>query len=361
MEKLKLGVAYHGNRILRHVEEDMADITKHGMNVVVHMFSHNDWDRHVGVMKDIVQMSEAQGLEVWIDNWGLGGPPGDKSHFLQYHPEAHQVYSDGQPDPVSACYNSEAFVKFTTDWVDTVYDFGGRTIMWDEPRFKERKATWQMEAGESEPEFTCFCSTCKKLFEERYNRPMPTQITPELAEFRKWTVENYFNRVTSHSAALGMKNIIAIMPRTYAYTLGLMKLPHMDNFGIDPYWHPENPKRYQEPYQFVYRATVDLLARTAQNNKENHVWIQGYQIPAGYEDEIITAADAAFDAGARTILAWSYRGGESNTYRSEHCDRVWEAMGEAAHRLRSRWLDQVREERLGTLHAQSPELFKREK
>ena len=40
---LKTGVAYHGNRILRHVEEDMKDIAGHNMNIVVHMFTHNEF------------------------------------------------------------------------------------------------------------------------------------------------------------------------------------------------------------------------------------------------------------------------------------------------------------------------------
>ena len=118
MERLKTGVAYHGNRILSHVAQDMAEIARNNMDVVVHMFSHNDWDRHIGVMKEICNITEYYGLEVWIDNWGIGGPPGDKSHFLQYHPEAHQVYSDGTPDPVSACYNSPAFVAFTKSWIE---------------------------------------------------------------------------------------------------------------------------------------------------------------------------------------------------------------------------------------------------
>ena len=91
---LKLGVAYHGNRMLKHIREDMLDIVQHNFNLVVHMLSHNDWDRHKNIMKEIVEISQDAGLEVWIDNWGLGGPPGDKSHFLSYYPEAHQVYSN---------------------------------------------------------------------------------------------------------------------------------------------------------------------------------------------------------------------------------------------------------------------------
>ena len=82
MQTLKTGAAYHGCRMLHHVENDMRDMADNHMNLVVHMLSHTDWDRHCRVMKEIVEISEEAGLEVWLDNWGLGGPPGDKSHFL---------------------------------------------------------------------------------------------------------------------------------------------------------------------------------------------------------------------------------------------------------------------------------------
>ena len=70
VKKLKTGVAYHGNRILKHVEEDMKDISARNMNTVLHMFTHNDWDRHLGVMKNIFDISKENGLEVWVDNSG---------------------------------------------------------------------------------------------------------------------------------------------------------------------------------------------------------------------------------------------------------------------------------------------------
>lgn len=71
MEKLKLGVAYHGNRMLNQVQADMQDIIKHNMNLVVHMFSHNDMERNKSVMKDIISATKFLGLECWIDNWGI--------------------------------------------------------------------------------------------------------------------------------------------------------------------------------------------------------------------------------------------------------------------------------------------------
>lgn len=337
MEKLRMGTAYHGNRILKHVREDMEDIARHNMNLVVHMFTHTDWERHLGVMKDIVSASRDAGLEVWIDNWGLGGPPGDVSHFLGAHPEAHQVYSDGTPDHVSVCYNSEAFVEFTKRWLDTVASFGGDKIFWDEPHLKLKKS----EGGEV---FTCCCPTCRRLFEERYGHPMPDTLTDEVKEFRTQSITGYFDRVTSYAKLLGMENIVCVMLHTLEETSGLAGLANIDDYGIDPYWFPG--KKNNDPYDFVYEASCEAAKKAKALGKRHHIWIQGYSIPAGYEDEIVTAYDAAYDSGARTILSWSYRGGESNTYKSENCERVWQVMGEASARIRGRYFDDIRSEKL---------------
>ncbi len=344
MEKLLTGVAYHGNRILRHVEDDMRDIVHHNMNLVVHMFSHNDWDRHKAVMPDIIKISEAYGLEVWIDNWGIGGPPGDKSHFLQYHPEAHQVFADGTLDPVSSCYNSEAFVQFTKDWLDVVRASGGKRIFWDEPRFKSKKTA---DGGRLE---TCYCESCKKLFRERYGKEMPLENTPELQEFRAFTLVNYFDRVTAYAHSLEMKNYAGIMIHTLDVASGLAQIPHLDNFGTDPYWFPrkkpDGVTGATDPYDYVYTNTRYTIEQAEKYGKGHHIWIQGYDIPAGREDDIILATDAAYDAGARTIIDWSFRGGESNSYRSDDCERCWQVMGEAMGRIRSRHFDAIRAEKL---------------
>ena len=339
MDKLLTGVAYHGNRILRHIEDDMRDIVKHNMNLVVHMFSHNDWDRHRTVMPEIIKISKAEGLEVWIDNWGLGGPPGDKSHFLQYHPESHQVFPDGTPDPVSACYNSEAFVSFTKDWLDVVRESGGESIFWDEPRFKTKK----MPDGSRMS--ACRCANCRKLFYEQYGTEMPAKDNEQTQEFKAQTLVNYFDRVTTYAASLGMKNHAGIMIHTLDVASRLVTLPHLDNFGTDPYWFPRQTPEV-DPYDYVYRNTKRTIELAERNQKGHHIWIQGYDIPAGREDDIILATDAAYDAGARTIVDWSYRGGESNSYRADRCDRVWQVMGEAMARIRARHFDAIRAERL---------------
>ena len=336
--RLRTGVAYHGNRILKHVKEDMVDIINHNFNLVVHMFSHTDWDRHRTIMREIIAITEGLGLDVWVDNWGIGGPPGDKSHFLAYYPDSHQVYSNGEMDPVRACLNSPDFRKFTREWIDVVQDAGGKSIFWDEPHLAckdivdSKSAVW-----------TCRCPRCKKLFEERYNKPMPEELTSEVEQFRIWTVVDYFSDMTKYSKSKEMENIVCVMlGSTYGINLSTIEeicsLECLDNVGSDPYFIDENlgGDQNKNVYDFVYKATRKNLDISEKYNKDHNIWIQGFSLPRGREEEIVIASDAAYDAGARTILVWGYRGSESNDYRAENPDLAWKATGDAMQRITER-------------------------
>lgn len=328
MEKLNLGVAYHGNRMLGHVKDDMKDIAAHNMNLVVHMFTHNDMNRHKNVMKEIIDVTKDFGLDVWIDNWGLGGPPGDVSHILQYYPEAHQVYSDGEVDPVRVCFNSKNYLKFTKEWLDMVKECGGDKIFWDEPHLR----IWDSGV------YSCCCPTCKKLFEEKYNKPMPALVTDEVREFQNFSMSNYFNQATMYSKELGMENIVCLMGISEQFTKGLMSLDTIDDVGTDPYWIG----RGADPYGYVYEKSKLFVDTAKEHGKRSHIWLQTFSNKPGREDEIYLAAEAAYDAGARNILAWSYRGGEACDYKAANCDLVWNITGDAMRRLKDRHIDEWR-------------------
>ena len=342
---LKTGVAYHSNRILKHVEEDMRDIIDHDFNLVVHMLTHNDWDRHRRIMKQIVGITEGFGLEVWLDNWGLGGPPGDKSHFLAYYPGSHQIYNTGEMDPVRACLNSPDFRRFTKEWIDLVQEVGGKTILWDEPHLVGK----DIEDGKPRV-WSCRCETCQELFRENYGQAMPVEFTQEVAEFRLRTIVNYFQDVTAHSAAQDIKNAIVVMlGEGIGINLStieeIAKITTMDNVGSDPYWYGGTA----QPYQYVYSATKKNLQIAEKYGKDHNLWIQGFTVPHGREEEIVLATDAAYDAGARTILVWGFRGSESNDYRAEYPELAWKVIGDAMRRIKDRERDYQRESRLASM------------
>jgi len=339
MDKLRLGAAYHGNRMLHHAQQDLLDMATHGMNLVVHMFSHTDWDRHKRVMKDMVTMSEDLGLEVWVDNWGLGGPPGDKSHFLAYYPDSHIYLSNGEMDPVRACVNSPDFRRFTKEWIDAVYHLGARTIFWDEPHMPQKEVDGKTYYG-------CTCPRCRKLFEEKYGKPMPLFSDEDAAAFGTDSIVDYFREITQYSASKGMKNVVCVMLGTYGMSLNVIDricaLPYVDNIGSDPYW---TGMAAQKPdlnvYDYVRRGTAENLRVSDQFGKDHNIWIQTYSNPRGREEEIIEATEAAYDAGARTIIAWGYYGSISNDYAAKNAPVTWAKTCEAFARVRNLERDRI--------------------
>ncbi len=309
MKPLRTGMAYHGNRMLHHAEADFKDMAAHNMNLVVHMLSHTDWDRHKNVMKTMVELSEEAGLEVWMDNWGLGGPPGDKSHFLSYYPDSHQIYSDGTMDPVRVCLASEDFRKFMHEWIDVVAWTGAKTIFWDEPHLP-------MGANNA---FSCACPRCRKRFEERYGHPMPAVLTPEAEEFRLQTIVDFFSDITAYAHSKGLTNAVCVMlSEGIGINLdsisSICSLPYLDDIGSDPYWGYNG----RNPYEFVYNGTKKNLDVSNHFGKDHNIWIQMFNTPRGMEEEIVQATEAAYDAGARTILSWGYYGSISNDYGAKN-------------------------------------------
>lgn len=336
---LRLGTAYHGNRMPHHAREDLLDIATHGMDLVVHMFSHTDWDRHKMVMKDILEMSMEFGLEPWVDNWGLGGPPGDKSHFLAYYPDSHMMLSNGEMDPVRACVNSPDFRRFTKEWIDTVHFIGSRTIFWDEPHMPQKEVDGKKIYG-------CTCKRCRKLFEEKYGRPMPEVSDADAERFGTDSIVDYFREMTEYSHQKGMKNVVCVMLGTYGMSLEVVdkicSLPYMDNIGSDPYWvgaKAENPDL--SVYKFVLDGCRENLRVAEQFGKDHNVWLQAFSNPRGSEEDIIVAAEAAYDSGARTILSWGYYGSESNDYAAKNPAVTWAKVCEAMQRIRTFERDRI--------------------
>ncbi len=344
MKPLKTGVAYHGNRMLSHAITDMKEIARADMDVVVHMLSHNDWERHDTVMKDIFKVTESYGLEVWVDNWGIGGAPGEKCHFLAYHPEAHSYYGDGIMHPYQICLNSSAYRQFVKDWLNKVVELGGKTVFWDEPFIPNVKIS-----GTDDYYSACTCPTCKKLFEDRFGKKMPIVMDADVAAFRNDTLIEFHAFITEYAHSLGLKNVICLMPHQLSGMTNenpllamdvskICEIPYIDNVGTDPYW-VGNPSL--NPYEYVYNSTKACVGVADKYGKDHNIWIQTYRNPMGSEEEIVDAFHAAYDGGARTILTWSFMGGESNSYRADNPERTWIKTVEGSRRIKDMERDRI--------------------
>lgn len=332
------GVAYHGNRMLSHVREDMKEIARSGFNAVVHMFSHNDMIRHSKTMQEIIEISREYGLEVYVDNWGLAGAPGDPSHFLSWHPECHQVYNTGSfKTPafqrVMVCFNRPEFIEFTKEWIDMVYDIGARKLMWDEPHM----TTYDFENGIPQT-WTCRCEKCKELFREKYAREMPDVYDEDVEAFRLWTFKNYFRNVCNYAASKDMENALILqIQKAHGICLSnsedLFEISTIHNIGTDPY---QKTNGYLDVYNLIYKATRENMDMCRRFCKDHHLWIKGFGMPKSSEEDIIAAADAMYDAGARKIFIWGYRGSEANDYRMHCPESAWKTMIDAMARITER-------------------------
>ena len=311
MKPLKTGYAYHGNRMLNHAEADLRDMAAHHGNVVVHMLSHTDWDRHKTTIKEMVDMTHGLGMEAWIDNWGLGGAPGDKSHFLAYYPDSHIYYSDGTMHPTQVCVNSPDYRRFTKEWVDVVEYTGAKKIFWDEPYLPNKTVNGKVF-------YSCACKRCRALFAERYGYDMPEEENDDVKSFRLDSIVDFLRDVTGYSASRGIENAVCVMLGTSGISLEtsekLFSIDTINDIGSDPYWVGKKV----DPYEYAYNGAKLNLELAEKYGKEHNLWVQTFNNPVGAEEDIITAAEALYDAGARTILAWGYYGSISNDYRAKN-------------------------------------------
>jgi hypothetical protein len=235
-----------------------------------------------------------------------------------------------------------------------VAELGGKTLFWDEPNIPHVPIP-----GTDDHYSACTCPTCRKLFEERYGKRMPAVMDRDVSLFRNDVMIEYHNFITQYASSLGMKNIVCFMP----YQLSGMRkqtekekllnfdidavcsMPYVDSIGTDPYWYGADTYLFgdapQSPYEYNYNATKLCIEKANKHGKDHNIWIQGYGAPAGREEEIIEATEAAYDAGAKTILSWSYRAAESHSYRSSNVERSWLSTVEGLKRIKSMERDRI--------------------
>ena len=69
------------------------------------------------------------------------------------------------------------------------------------------------------------CELAHIVQNEKYHKPLPLDgMTDEMKEFRAWSMQQYFNKVTHYAASLGMENIAVVMVHTLDSTQGIIHI-----------------------------------------------------------------------------------------------------------------------------------------
>lgn len=298
------GVAYFGNRILRHVKDDLDEIAAVGFQAVLHTFSEVDERFYADQMHAIVKASHARGLRVSAAPFAVGGIFGgeDASLFLAEHPDERQRDSTGLVHP-AACLNSTALRALLRRWILAAATAGFDEILWDEP-------AWAFATDDGT---RCVCQYCAGAV----SSSSPEQ---QLVEFVSWLVEE--------AAAHGMRSTVCLIPDELAPTPGqpwseMAAIPGLACLSSDPYWKTA----FLPPGAFVSEVTERLRGAIGTRPVQCECWIQGFGL--GEEDlgDLDVAFDAARKAGAQRVWVWAFAAaGHMSELGTTAADVVWDAI-----------------------------------
>lgn len=358
---MKTGVSYFGNRMAEHyAARDLPEIVTAGCTYVVHTLSEEDVRHYAGSVRAMVEATRAAGLEAWVDPWGVGGLFAGEaaSTFLTEHPEAWQVSAQGERVP-AACPNHPATQRLLDAWLDAALAVKPDGIFWDDPH-------WWVAPGGS---WTCRCAACRDRYRAWAGSPMPDALTRQVAAFRQDSVCAFVGRLAARAKAAGVRNAFGLLPfmpvalpaldsrppvraapglgparapgrpggqagdaaHTFVDWRAVAALPGVDVVALSPF-----PRLFGgDGAAYVRRWCERLVTLCQAHGKEPMVWLQAFQLPAGAEEEVRTAAQAAYDAGVRNVAVWGFRGcAHMTSLRCERPDVVWRVTGDTFSALR---------------------------
>lgn len=324
---ISIGVSYFGNRILRHVQADMEGLAERSFTGVLHTFSENDFNYYRGQMRRIVEASHAAGLEVQIGPWGLGHAFGGEAEslFLAAHPEVGQVFDDRRRIG-AGCPNQPAFREFVRRWANAAVETGADRIFWDEPHWAHPS---QFDAP---PErWSCRCERCLEGFLKRFGEPMPTELTPEVAEFREESLVDFIRELIGHVASQNGRSTVCLLPLTdgpqgLSDWSHVASAPGLDTLATDPYWKFFG----HDAGEFAGKFARKVRELADENGIGSQIWIQGFKLGPEDEAEIHTAVRAARESGVEDLWTWGYEAcGHMDYLGTREPERVWEILTEA--------------------------------
>jgi hypothetical protein len=333
MSDFRTGVAYFGNRTLRHVRADLEDISGAGFNYVVHCFSESDLLDGLESMREIVRMTHDLGLEAHMDPWGVAGIFGGEalSKFVAWEIAECQLLADDSAVGI-ACLHSAKLRAFLHRWIDAAIDVGADVLFWDEPHWFPGDLWFYGESrGDEAVRWSCRCFRCRERFAARYGGEMPLEFTDEVIAFRQDAVLDVLTDVVGYASNRGVRQTLCLLPHGQFHRLvnlpdwrPFAQIPGIDTFGTDPYW-AVNPPVEMEPY--VSRGAAEVREICDEFGLKSQFWVQGYNFAAGHQWEAARAIEIAVAHGHTDLAVWSYRGCEPmSRLWPEDIETTWETI-----------------------------------
>jgi hypothetical protein len=319
----ELGVSYYGFHYPDRAEEDFLEIIDYNCNAVLLAVSEYDYQVWYPNVVKIAGIARNLGLTVYVNPWAFGKVFGGEpsSIFLQENVNNRQVLTKEFPI-VGACFNTEAFRKYFFDAISKLAEedvFDG--FFWDEPHY--------IITGSKEI-YSCVCPTCRQLFKEQYGYDMPEKVNQDVFEFKERTILDFIEQSSKLVKKIDSKKSVTVclMPFFTAEEQGaswekVCSIKELDVFGTDPYW-----SIIQKDLDFVSTTSEETIKLAKKYDKRSQLWIQGFLIPAGKEEEVREAGKIIGNSGVDSVFTWAYRACEGSIVQSENPKKVWTIIKE---------------------------------
>ena len=154
------------------------------LNVVVVVCAEDEARWEAERLAAFTRQVAQTGTEVYLAPWGYGKvldpDPVVPSLYLHTHPQTLQVDSRGRRCP-RACPNDPRFLEWFSNSMRTLaWLMETQGFVWETPRFFYGRGTW-----------ACRCTYCQRLFSAAAGEPLPRQLTPEVLEFRRHSLNMF--------------------------------------------------------------------------------------------------------------------------------------------------------------------------
>lgn len=329
------GVSYYGISYPEHAARDFTEMRAHHCTAVLLALSEFDVFFWFPNIPKIVEEARKQGLNVYLDTWGVGkffgGEP--PSLFLQENIQNRQITAlTGEP-VAAACFNTPAFQEYFLELVEKLArSCDAQGIFWDEPHF----AMPIYPVGyQSTADWTCRCSVCQKLFEQEYGYTMPKVLTDQVKRFRRRKARQILQSASQLAKSIRPEWLVTqcSLPAENNYYLSYERgyddweqvaaFPEYDIFSTSIV------TSYDVPLATHQRLAEKTVALARKYKKIPQRWIMSYLESPVDIDFIRQIARTYADSGVESIFSWTYRAGFGTILSAPEPINAWRTLGEA--------------------------------
>ncbi len=341
-EKLRIGVSYP-LQMSRHLRSDFEKIKSSGVNSILLAVSEDSLAYNFEGVRRGVSCAKKVFDYVSFNFWAMGGIFGGEasSYFLQRYPQESQKFNVSRGAEGAACPQSKLFREYYFNLIREIID---KTevdeVFIDEPHWP----TFRRDNRKIDDSvFSCSCPNCRERFLAETGFDIPKKkgegAWDEFVLYRGKIMIEFLRDIISVIKSCERKVVVnlCVHPKNN-WVYGSPKLEDifgMDDVGIvsiDPYHFKYG---INEGMKYVLLQVRDILKMRKGTKKEVQVWVQGFKVPGGREEEIGDIIRLIYEEGIRNIQFWSYGNEAFSSIGCDDFEKVWDSLKKAYLKLRA--------------------------